>query len=153
MPKDFWGWTWLCLLLWALLYPSLSRGADLSKDQAASLYAIAYGQVGFLPEDAPTIYLTPADKLDEIVCGKPCGAKAAQVEKAIYLLETLDMTEPFNASILLHELVHFVQWKKNGPSKDCDEYRAREVEAYQIQFDALERLGIRPPSVAIPICI
>jgi hypothetical protein len=152
MPKGLMEWTWYGLLLFALLYPSLAS-ADLTREQAASLYAIAYGQVGFLPEDSPTIYLMPAEELDELVCKKPCGAKAAQVEANIYLLDTLDMTNPMNASILLHELVHFVQWKQHGPAKDCDDYHDREVEAYKIQFDALARLGIRPPSVSVPMCI
>lgn len=153
MPQDRWAWVWFILLLVALLYPSLSKGAPLTKDQAASLYAIAYGQIGFLPEESPTIYLVPAKELDDLICQKPCGAKAAQLENKIYLLDTLDMTDPMHASILLHELVHYVQWKKSGPAKDCDEHQNREAEAYKIQFAALERLGIRPPSVSVPMCI
>ena len=134
------------------LHPT-AKAVDLTREQAASLYAIAYGQAGFIPDESPTIYLTPAKELDEIVCKRPCGAKAAQIENGIYLLDTLDMTDPMNASILLHELVHFVQWKQHGKAKDCDDYHNREVEAYRIQFDALSRLGIRPPSVSVPLCI
>lgn len=152
---------WIEVLAWVavawigICVAERGEGAELTEQQAALLYAVAYGEAGLgIPDFSPTIRLLHAAQLEQAVCGKPCaGLKAAQIGDVVLLRADLDLSDPLNASILLHELVHYVQWAKFGQAKDCADYRDRETQAYEIQFAALARIGVRAPKVAIPTCV
>lgn len=156
LPQVNWAevLAWVAVAWIGMCVAERGESAPLTEQQAALLYAVAYGEAGLgIPDFSPTIRLMYADQLEQTVCGKPCaGLKAAQIGDAILLREDLDMTAPLNASILLHELVHYVQWSKHGPAKDCEDYRDREIQAYEIQFAALARIGVRAPPAPLPRC-
>jgi hypothetical protein len=59
----------------------------------------------------------------------------------VYLDDSLDFERPLDSSILLHELVHYVQHDRDGPATTCAEWLRREQQAYRIQIEALIRVG------------
>lgn len=90
----------------------------------------------------PKVTLVPHHVIVAEVCKKPCPVYAYfDPEKGILLDQRLDPVGDLNArSILLHELVHFVQWRTAGRKPgNCDEWLRRESEAYDIQFRWLSR--------------
>lgn len=123
--------------------------AELTPEQATHTYAIAYGQAGFIPEKAPTIHLVNRVKLCRIAgLNEACRARGlTDADGVIYLDDTLDFSQPLDASILLHEMVHYVDWAKDGPGTSCEEWVRRERRAYTIQGHALEKVGVDPTPV------
>jgi hypothetical protein len=93
----------------------------------------------------PEINRIPHDQLQQMVCGTPCAALATyRTGEGIYLDEKLrPETSPFDRSVLLHELVHYVQ-EMNGAHaglKPCSRWYYREQEAYAIQKHFLMLVG------------
>jgi len=129
-----------CNVLWALA----ADAAGLTREQAASLYLLARSTSHYpLPGAAPEIHLVPIQHLRDRVCpGHSCAVHGLQVENRIYLDEALDMSNLLHASILYHELVHYLQWSARGDAKDCQEYLEREIEAYGLQIAVLAKAGI-----------
>jgi hypothetical protein len=81
--------------------------------------------------------------LEQRVCGKPCPVVALfDPRLGILVDDRLDLAGGAAAqSVLLHELVHFVQWRTSGrTAATCAEWLAREREAYRIQFAWLASL-------------
>ncbi len=100
-----------------------------------------YGAVPSLPNVAPI----SRPHLEQRVCGKPCPVFALfDPEQGILVDEGLDLLDdPAAQSVLLHELVHFLQWKATGrKATKCEEWLAREREAYRIQFTWLSSLDV-----------
>lgn len=124
--------------------PTTRPAAMLTKDQLRDLYAMAYGRAGIgVPDKSPVIELVSIEQLQWIACeGRPCAIGAFQRAERVYLLETLDMGNPLHRAVLLHELVHYVQWVARGEAKTCEEYHAREVQAYEIQAFELDRADV-----------
>lgn len=152
MTKE--DWLYVVLLVFCLFIQSFvfkeTFSAELKTQQAVNLYAIAYGSVGHLPEKPPTIVITQRDKMCLIADMKPgCPVKGLQLDDTIYLDETLDFDNPIDASIALHEMTHYVQWAKEGRARDCQEWIKREEEAYRVQIDALNRIGVDFSSVQL----
>ena len=86
---------------------------------------------------SPEIIRVPHERLEEMVCKAKCAALATyRPGEGIYLDEKLKPeTSLFDRSILLHELVHYVQ-DMNGEHDDmrpCMRWYQREQEAYAIQ--------------------
>lgn len=99
-----------------------------------------------VPETLPKVHRAPHAKIEEIACGRPCPALGAYLPgEGIYLDEALQPeTNVFARSVLLHELVHYVQdvsarWLKSGEL--CDRWFRREKEAYAIQERFLALTG------------
>ena len=93
----------------------------------------------------PEIYRIPHEQLQQMVCGEPCAALATyRTGEGIYLDQNLKPeTSPFDRSVLLHELVHYVQ-EMNGAHEDlkpCSRWYHREQEAYAIQKTFLMMVG------------
>ena len=96
-----------------------------------------------IPEgEVPTpeiTFLTEQQMAAKFCGGKPCGNLLGMVPKedgAVYLKDTLDVQRNMEArGILLHELVHYVQYQRNSPTlaNECMTWKAREVQAYRIQ--------------------
>jgi hypothetical protein len=117
--------------------------AELQRDQSASLYMLAVGHAGYVPEKAPTVRLASRSKLCEIIgVQEPCNVRGVtDGDGIIWLDRQLDFSNALDSSVLLHEFVHYVQWAKGGAATDCTEWVRREHEAYRIQIYALERAG------------
>lgn len=122
-----------------------ASASELNADQATTIYLLAHSTSGYkLPATAPEIHLVPLQSLRDKVCpGKECAVHALQVRDRIYLDQDLDMSDVYNASILFHENVHFLQYANKGEAKDCKEWLEREIEAYGLQNHVLEKAGAR----------
>lgn len=112
--------------------------------------------------EAPAVTFVPQKVIATQVCGRPCPIFAVfDPDKGILMDDRLDPLNDLNArSILLHELVHFAQWKATKRvSRDCAEWLRRERKAYAIQFAWLvrhrtgkRRFPVRRPKLAPVLC-
>lgn len=97
------------------------------------------------PVSVPEIYRVPHEELQRMVCGAPCAALATyRSGEGIYLDDKLKPeTNLFDRSVLLHELVHYLQDMNNehGDMKPCERWYHREQEAYAIQKRFLITVG------------
>ena len=115
-----------------------------------------------VPADPPAVALVPHAQLERMACGEPCRVYGwFPPGETIYLDQRLDLRhDPGAQSILLHELVHYVQQKSGTfpAGGDCKTWLAREWEAYDVQLrwlaerrapkTALARYGFRPASLS-----
>ncbi|HEV8573702.1 MAG TPA: DUF6647 family protein, partial [Dehalococcoidia bacterium] len=97
------------------------------------------------PAFAPEIFRVPHERLEELACTSKCGVRATyQPGEGIFLDERLKPeTNLFDRSVLLHELVHYVQElnHERGDAKPCERWYYRELEAYAIQKSFLMLVG------------
>ncbi len=109
---------------------------------------------------APEVRFVPQTQIEAKACdGESCGNVLgwfSNEDETVYLKNTLDVQNNMQArGILLHELVHYVQYKHNIPSleNDCLTWKAREVQAYNIQYNWLydNRVPIRTPTFNIAL--
>ena len=129
--------------LLALFCITTVQAAELTPGQAHNAYAIAFGHAGFLPARAPIINLVNRATLCQFARMKEdCPIRALTYPNGVIGLdETLDFSNPHDAAILIHEMVHYVDWAKDGPATNCAEWLRREQRAYTIQGRALEKVG------------
>ena len=127
---------------------------ELTKEQSVMVYATAYGDMHFIPEHAPTIRVTSQEVLREVCrCGYP-NVKGAYLDGTVYINQDLDFGEPLSVSILYHELIHYIQAEKDGPTHGCEMSMEREVEAYGRQANFLwKHFQIRFQPPPLPICL
>lgn len=132
-------------LLVVLLFAGAANGAGLTHMQATTIYMLAHSTSGYkLPDIAPEIHLVPVQTMRDMVCpGKTCAVHALQVREKIYLDESMDMQNIHSASILYHEMVHYLQYVNKGEAVDCLEWLEREYEAYGLQNHVLEKAGVK----------
>ena len=110
----------------------------------AGLLLFTQSQLGLVnPIEPPHFEFMPAVEIAEIACEQNCGDVKGWTPPGdtVYLNQDLNITRNmFDRSIILHELVHYVQYKyqlvNNMPS-DCLTWKARETQAYQLQFQWL----------------
>jgi hypothetical protein len=98
------------------------------------------------PYHLPPVYRRPLPELQAMVCKGPCQVRGFYLPpKGVYLNETLDIEHDVVArSVLLHELVHYVQelsGRFNSLPDKCDRWWSREKEAYDIQNAYLRSSG------------
>jgi len=97
------------------------------------------------PETLPAVFQLPQAALEAKVCDEPCNVSAAYIpHDGIYLAENLDPEhQAVDQSILLHELVHYLQQghPKFAHLLGCERERAKEQEAYEIQNAYLATLA------------
>jgi len=97
------------------------------------------------PAFAPEIFHVSQERLQELACISTCGVKATyQPGEGIFLDERLKPeTSLFDRSVLLHELVHYVQElnHERGDARPCERWYYREIEAYAIQKTFLMLVG------------
>lgn len=97
------------------------------------------------PVALPEVIRVSHERIEAMVCNAKCGALAAYRPGAgIYLDERLKPeTDLFDRSILLHELVHYVQdmSDEHGDMRPCMRWYQREQEAYAIQKMFLFMIG------------
>lgn len=97
------------------------------------------------PAAAPEIFRVPHERLQELACTSQCRVLATyQPGEGIFLNERLKPeTNLFDRSVLLHELVHYVQElnHERGDAEPCERWYYREIEAYAIQKSFLMLVG------------
>jgi hypothetical protein len=97
------------------------------------------------PDELPPVHRVPHATIEQFACGKPCAALAVyRPGEGIYLDEALKPeSNIFARSVLLHELVHYVQDVSHElvAIRPCERWYRREQEAYAIQKRFLALLG------------
>ncbi|HTS51889.1 MAG TPA: DUF6647 family protein [Burkholderiales bacterium] len=97
------------------------------------------------PETLPPVFQVPQPLIEAKICDDPCSVSAAYVPReGVFLAENLDpVDEPWDRSVLLHELVHSLQQghPKFARLTGCERERAKEEEAYAIQNAYLAMIG------------
>jgi hypothetical protein len=104
------------------------------------------------PATQPVVTPLPQQVIATRFCGRPCAVRAYYVSgRGIFIDDSLDVeNEAYDRSILLHELVHYVQ-DVNGAFaelRSCDRLPKREREAYWIQDEYLKKFGGPPIPLA-----
>jgi len=98
-----------------------------------------------VPDEAPPVHRVPHKTIEQFTCGTECAALAVyRSGEGIYLDEALEPeTNIFARSVLLHELVHFVQDTSNelADARPCERWYRREQEAYALQKVFLMLVG------------
>jgi hypothetical protein len=98
-----------------------------------------------IPDQLPPVHRVSHEKIEALACGRKCAALAAyRSGEGIYLDEALvPETNIFARSVLLHELVHYVQdvSRELASTEPCDRWVRREQEAYAIQKRFLMLVG------------
>jgi hypothetical protein len=93
----------------------------------------------------PRVHILPLAEIHQRLCGGPCAIRAAYVPgEGLYIEETMrPLSNPYDQSILFHEVVHHVQVATaSHPARDeCHRWREREIEAYALQNRFLFALG------------
>jgi uncharacterized protein DUF6647 len=117
----------------------------------ASLLAWIAAATGYaVPPAPPEVRLVPHEVIKGAMCaGEECaiGAMYQPGRDLIYLDERLEpAANDFDAAVLLHELVHWVQDRSGRfPDRDCRTRVAAEREAYTLQAAWLRERHRRYP--------
>ncbi len=121
------------------------KPADLNALAKSLLSEIEHLSRYWASKQLPPITMISQDEINRIVCKKPCAVRAAYMpERGVLLADSLDpVNEPLDRSILLHELVHFLQEINNRYSEltPCKRWFQREHEAYAVQNQYLYRIN------------
>lgn len=119
--------------------------ADLNGLAKTLLLEIEHLSRYWASKQLPPIAIVSQDEINRIVCKKPCAVRAAYLpERGVLLADTLDpLNEALDRSILVHELVHFLQEINNRYSElsPCKRWFQREHEAYAVQNQYLYRIN------------
>ena len=90
-----------------------------------------------VPGEVPPVHRVPHETIEQLTCGTECAALAVyRSGEGIYLDEALQPeTNIFARSVLLHELVHYVQdaSRELAEARPCERWYRREQEAYALQ--------------------
>ncbi len=100
----------------------------------------------------PKLKIVAASKINEIAFGsalpKVVNQKRLNVyglykfdEKTIYILDSIDLNTTNGKGILLHELVHYVQYQ-TGKEKFVNCIKELESEAYKLEASYLKENGL-----------
>lgn len=107
-----------------------------------------------VPDRMPTVTRLPKQTMQAMICSGPCAVRAFYTpDKGVVIDEQLDLKgDTYSRSILLHELVHHLQ-HVSGRFEDlptpCHRWRAKEVEAYEIQHTYLKKLRVTRSFIAL----
>jgi hypothetical protein len=130
----------------AQIQAELSGPQALSETQAAMIYAMAHSVSGYpLPEKAPAIHIISQVELSKLAgCEGVCNIMGmVDNEGVVYVVKELDFSNPLHASVLFHELVHYLQWVNKGPlDGTCEVWMEREMEAFKLQWLVLMKAGL-----------
>ena len=109
------------------------------------------GLPGTPAEALPPVITLPPGSLSERACR---GHRTADCERivslfdpddyVIYIRDTLDFEDDADNSWLVHELVHVLQWNRDGSAifEGCERALGAEREAYRVQNAYLKREGL-----------
>ena len=114
----------------------------------ASLFSIAVMLGGF-PNDyisLPMVVRPPKQYFIETSCNnvaKNCDVVGRyKGGRIIYVLDTLDVRQPFGASVVIHEYIHYLQSYYGQSAATCKDRINREIMAYGVQQTYLRTHGI-----------
>lgn len=139
--------------------------ARLDLDEAALVDALLDALPGLSryprPAEPPTLVYLPSTVLRSKACSSPCPVLAYYAGgREIYLDHSLNpLVSLFDRSILLHELVHYLQAQQEdevralegaGPGLRCRIWYAREYEAYAVQQRFLTLVHVRASAGRVP---
>ena len=123
----------------------------------ASLFSIVANLTGqpLVSDALPEVHRVPHAQIEAMACQQTCRVRAIYIPHlGVYIDDNLDIeNNPFDRSILLHELVHHAQ-AAMGKYEDlslCESWKSSEAEAYRIQDAYLARVGSGkriPPGIA-----
>jgi len=96
------------------------------------------------PLEPPIVEYVPQSFLQDKICsGKDCKVEALHESGKIYMSNTTkNKKEVMHDSILLHEIVHFVQFKNGKILNTCEGLREMEDQAYALQEFFLNDNGV-----------
>jgi hypothetical protein len=101
------------------------------------------------PGECPEVQVEDRKFFVQNVCsGGPCRAVGWYPSEGhtVYVHERLDLdTNLVHKSILLHELVHYLQWLNGKPLETCEDFARAEREAYNVQRNFLVAHGNNYP--------
>lgn len=108
------------------------------------IYMLAISLSGLgAPAQEPNIHRVSRAALCSILyMSETCPAKGAEFADSVFYVYELDFTQELDKSILGHEFVHYLQYKKYGKAKNALEAKQRECYAYKIQSEMLSKVGI-----------
>lgn len=119
---------------------------ELVRESILSLLIYAHIELGLPADesnDLPVIKFVSTKQLEKLACENFCkdikGWTTAN--NLIYLNNNLDFNFAYDKSIMLHELVHHLQYKYslNQHSTDCITWKSREAQAFEIQIGWLQK--------------
>ena len=125
----------------------------IDRDEINSMPALVESLLGTIaklskyskPNGRPLIFKVSRSEIERTMCRVPCPVKAWHVPgEGIFLDDSLTPeTNLVHRSILLHELVHYLQEvNAEGASMDeCERWLHREREAYRLQNQFLAQVG------------
>ena len=101
-----------------------------------------------LPDRQPEIAFVPQSYLEERACDRPCAVRGwFPPGQVVYLDERLDPeNDTWERSILVHELVHYLQQEEGSftAAGSCEAWMKREAEAYEVQYRWLVTQRVSP---------
>lgn len=144
-------------LLFFICFPSFAQLVELNIDEETITYlfekAQRYSGIKDYNETIlPSIYSVSKKEMGDIVCPErpfDCDRLAAvfdDIGHRILILDTFDISsnfKPFDYSFLIHEIIHVLQFAKDGPEifKDCQAIHHTEEQAYRAQDAYLKDEG------------
>ena len=89
----------------------------------------------------PHVMIVPRDQVELVVCDNKCDALAAQWGNIVYIADEVDLTTVEGQSIMYHEMIHALQYAKYGKAPSCQQWSRREIEAYVLQDQWVQKQG------------
>ena len=89
----------------------------------------------------PLVKIVPRDQVELVVCNNKCDALAAQWQNIVYIANEVDLRSVEGQSIMYHEMIHALQYAKYGKAPSCQEWARREIEAYILQDQWVQKQG------------
>lgn len=117
----------------------------------ATLFAWAVTLSGYSDRPRPVVVQVPHRFLVDRACyGRPCKVIGWHPRgNVIYIDSNLDPESTFGSSIIVHEMVHYLQ-DEAGFASDCAGAMAQEREAYAVQGEFLRAYGsVRLPGASM----
>lgn len=116
---------------------------DSFRESVLGLLVYAHVELGIpFEHDLPQIKFVSTEQLQELACENVCSDIKGWTtsDNLIYLNNNLDIDIAYDKSIILHELVHYIQYKHslNNYNSDCLTWKTREAQAFQIQINWLQ---------------
>ena len=109
------------------------------------LYDIEHLSRYWKSKELPPISMVSQEEINQVVCKKTCAVRAAYMpDRGVLLAETLDpINVALDRSILVHELVHYLQEinQRYSDLTPCKRWFQREHEAYAVQNQYLYRIN------------
>lgn len=95
----------------------------------------------FTSDKYPHVMIVPRDQVESVVCNNKCDALAAQWGNIVYIADEVDLNTVEGQSIMYHEMIHALQYAKYGKAPSCQQWSRREIEAYVLQDQWVQKQG------------